>query len=116
PPRTADGVAAIAGHAVPDPHDSSQFLDVQVDEFAGTLSLITDNGRSGRPPATEALTLEHSRHGGPRHLQLTGDRRPAGAAMPQERDQGRAIRIGQPRHPSRNGRSVAQSVSPFPPY
>src|SRR4029450_12048730 len=58
PPRTADGVAAIAGHAVPAPPDSSQFLDVQVDEFAGTLSLITDNGRSGRPPATEALTLD----------------------------------------------------------
>src|SRR5687768_18416801 len=40
-------VAPVAGDAMTNPRDSAQFLDVEVDQLARALPLITDNGRSG---------------------------------------------------------------------
>lgn len=38
---------AIAGDAMADALDAAELLDVDVDEFAGMLALVADDGRTG---------------------------------------------------------------------
>jgi hypothetical protein len=111
PPRTVDRVAAVPGDSVTHAHDSSELLNVQMDEIAGAFSLVTDYGLSGRPSASEAFSLEYSRHCRARHLQLAGNCRSTRPTVAQKHDDTRALWIRQPRHPPWSGWAVAK-ISP----
>ena len=75
-----------AGDAVTDAVDLAELLDVDVEQLARLLALVTDDGRLRveRAELTEPEPAQHAADGRNRAAELAGNRR-AGPALPPQR-------------------------------
>jgi len=89
----SDQIAAIAGDAVTGPLDPSQFLDVEVDELAWVLALITADRRRRleQSEPVELMATEEARDGGFGEAALARNLE-AGQTQPAQRQNDRDLR------------------------
>ena len=87
---------AITGDAVADAVDAAEFLDVDVDEFAGFLALIAHDLWPGFERAEPSKTepAQHGADGRARQTKLTRDLRTGAPLAAQALDRGQSVRVG----------------------
>lgn len=84
-PPLAAAAAPIAGDPMTDAIDAAKLLDVDVDQFARPLALVTHHRhpRIERGQLPQSAAAQHRSHARHRHVQLAGNRRAAHSLPPQ---------------------------------
>ena len=88
PAGTSGALSAVAGDAVADDLDEAQLLDVNVNEFSGMVSLVTENGFFGFEVFEPRQTFsgQNAGHRGRTQADSKGDLRPGPPAPTQPED------------------------------
>jgi hypothetical protein len=115
PADAADAAAAITRDAMPDPTDSTQFLDVQMHQRAGPLPLVAADGLGGLEgaQAIRPVALEYASDGRPTEPQGAGDLGAGPALPPQPHHPGDELGGRGGRLALRPTRAVLQARRPF---
>ena len=96
PAGTAPPVAGIAGDAVPNRLDTAELLDIDMDQRARPLALVTHHRRLGfeRRQLAKRQAAQNLAHRRNRHAELPGDGRAAQTLLPQTLDLGNPLGRG----------------------
>ena len=110
PTDAPDSSGAVAMDAMADTTDTAQLLDIDVDQLAGTISLVPDDRLLGLEvlKAREAVTSQDAGHGGRAQAHTGRDLRARIASPAQTQHLLDSIRMGLPRHPMRPGAAIDQ--------